>query len=526
MKNDVRRYYKEKHSVINTDTYDREKFAKLTEVSPKLGEVVQAQINQNTDYPALMGDIWASLYKMRPELKDREESQSASSVNHTFVERIMADDDFQKFRLTTRLDDFTSAIGSMRLNEKVHDWIEKEKSKNEKMNELLNQLNQKQHELIQQLAKKENAEDESDDANENGSDSDKKLADKKAKKEAAKAGQLENEVQQLQDLVNNQLQKSLSTLTGSKSFSKAISDAKIDTEDAKSNLQNLLAGGAGSGEAEMKKLPLRDQISMAEILKEHKKMKEVAEWAGKFKAIAKKKNKTKHNESLDRSGMTLGDDVERLLPQELALLSRDETRLDFLRRFAEGQTMMYSPEGKDRLGQGPVVVCLDQSGSMQKLDTQSKGFVLALAMIAKKQGRDFCLITFSTKSKTRYFAKGKISPNELVEVVEDFLSGGTSYGSPLDEAKRVILHEKQFKKADIVFVTDGDPSDTGTLNKVEWVNDFKEFKKKSGVNIMSLLIGADVREHWVQIFSDKIIHADNFDNDSAHDIYTDLSHKR
>ena len=48
---------------------------------------------------------------------------------------------------------------------------------------------------------------------------------------------------------------------------------------------------------------------------------------------------------MERSGVTLGNDIERLLPMELGLYMHPITKNDFLRRFVEGQTMMYEQKG-------------------------------------------------------------------------------------------------------------------------------------------------------------------------------------
>ncbi|MBD7982977.1 hypothetical protein H9649_00170 [Sporosarcina sp. Sa2YVA2] len=136
-------------------------------------------------------------------------------------------------------------------------------------------------------------------------------------------------------------------------------------------MKSLLGGtGAGNGDKELKKVPLRDQIALAEKIVSDKKMKVIAEWAGSFKQIARKKQKSKHNEAMERSGVTLGNEIERLLPMELGLYTHATTKNDFLLRYIEGQTMQYEQKGQEVLGKGPIVLCLDQSGSMSKLDTQ------------------------------------------------------------------------------------------------------------------------------------------------------------
>ncbi|MEK5217765.1 vWA domain-containing protein [Psychrobacillus sp. FSL H8-0487] len=492
-----KRLYTENHTVMNTDTFDRERFLQLTSLSSKLNDVAEKQTRKNVSYLPLMGDMWSSLYKMKPHLKSTEgEHKPNNLMNHELMQRVLEDDEYAKMRLTTKLDDFSSAIGSMRMTEVVTEWIDEQKS-NEELQKQLNELNQKMKEQAAHGDKKE------------------------TKNQKEKNVQLQNDISDLQNQVQEQLHQAIEQ-NGS-SFSDAIAKAHQQTKNAKEDLEDLLGGGngAGSGDAEMKKIPLREQISLAETLKSNKKLKDIAEWAGKFKSIARKKQKSKHTESLDRSGMTLGADVERLLPQELALLSKEGTKNDFLRRFAEGQTMMYSPKGKETLGKGPIVMCLDQSGSMTSLDAQSKGFVLALAMIAKKQRRDFCVITFSVKvSKLYLYEKGKITPNQLVELATEFAGGGTHYGPPLIEAMNVIEKYKRFNKADLIFVTDGEPSDTGTLNNKEWMQNYLNRKKVKQVQILSLLIGNGVSNRWIKSFSDRVVRAADFDKEETTELFT------
>src|SRR5690606_32578793 len=249
-------------------------------------------------------------------------------------------------------------------------------------------------------------------------------------------------------------------------FQQAMAKAMKETNDVKNNVKSLLCGtNAGNQEAELKKVPLREQIKLAESLTKDMRIKRIAEWAGRMKVVARKKQKSKHTESIERSGVTLGNDVERLLPAELGMYMNPKTKLDFLRRFVEGETLQFEQKGNEMLGKGPIVLCLDQPGSMQDLDMQSKGFVLALMSIAKRQRRDFCLITFSTKIKTFEYPKGKITIDDMVKLATSFMNGGTDFKAPLNESLRII-NKSRFEKADVVFVTDGEARvDDGFLKR-------------------------------------------------------------
>ena len=330
---------------------------------------------------------------------------------------------------------------------------------------------------------------------------------------------MQQAMQQIQEFMKSVLEQN-----GDK-LSQALQQATDETNQAKEELINLLAGGgtgagAGNGEAELQKLPLRDQIKLAELLSKNKKLRDIAEWAGRFKAIARKKQKSKHVETIDRSGVTFGIDVERLLPSELAFYKNPVTKLDFLRRYAEHQTMMYAPEGKEILGKGPILLCLDQSGSMHSLDEQSKGFALALMMIAKKQRRDFAIVLFSagSKQKVLFYDKGKVKPSDLVKLAEIFLGGGTSFSPPLQKAVRIIEERKRYSKADIVFVTDGEPSDIAAIKRYcDEDGEFTKKKKEKNFNVVTVLIGNSVSEHFVKRFSDKIVRASDFNSENVAD---------
>jgi len=172
-----------------------------------------------------------------------------------------------------------------------------------------------------------------------------------------------------------------------------LKSSMIEAKDSKDKMEKLISGmGQGNGKSEIEKVPVKEQFELAEMLQKNPNLKEIADWAGRFKQIAHAKQKHLHHESIERSGVTIGNEVDCLLPMELSNLAISQAKADFIRRFAEGQTMIHDKKGKDTLGKGPIILCLDQSGSMKKLDTQqSKGFALALMAIARKQKKGLCI---------------------------------------------------------------------------------------------------------------------------------------
>ena len=91
-----------------------------------------------------------------------------------------------------------------------------------------------------------------------------------------------------------------------------------------------------------------------------------------------------------------GGDVGRLLPAELARLVVPELELDALRRIAERQAMCREHHAAEPVGKGPVIVCVDESGSMEgEKDHTAKALALALAWVARHQRRWCALVAYS-----------------------------------------------------------------------------------------------------------------------------------
>lgn len=447
-------------SVLNTDFFDRRRFNQLFEMSEKMQDVEKSHRDTLPSLKPLMSDMWASLFKMKPEPKDEVEGDL--QANRQLIERVMQDDAHKKFREFSKLDDLTSAIGAMRYSETVLEWLQEQKEQNDDLSDAMEQAQGGNKEAMEQVAQ----------------------------------------------LIQNELEQSGNQLSA------MLQQASDSTNQTKDDLKSLLGGiEAGKGEAELKKVPLRDQLEFAEKLERLPNLKQIAEWAGRFKHIAQKKQRSKYDKSIDRSGITLGNEVEKLLPSELAAFKHPSTRNDFLRRFAEGQTMMFDSRGKEELGKGPIILCLDQSGSMEDQDAVSKGFALALMGIARRQRRNFALILFSSGANNALiYERGKISIPDLMNLATTFLGGGTEFMWPLNESLKVI-NKSRFKKADIIFLTDGEDR----LDD-EYIRHFNVIKKEKEFKVLSLLLGSE-RGSTVAKFSDRIVKASSFSDDAIHEAF-------
>lgn len=451
---------------IKVDSFDKRRFNELLFMSKGL-QRVKKEGEGIPFFDQLMGDIWSSFFKNNPQLVG--EIPHELKTNQKIMKNVLNNEKFHETHEYTKLDDLYSCLCTVGLSERVFNWIKKEMASNPEIQQAHNEINKEYH------------------RGENSQDYQKAM---------------NKFMQALGESINND----------DKSFSKMLQDSLTQAKDTESMLHELLSGiKAGVGGSELKNVPLRDQFTLAEYLSKHKKMKEIAEWTGRFKAIARSKQKSKSKEAIARSGVKIGNEIDRLLPAELINLSIPETKTDFLRRFVENQTLQYGNIGKEKLGKGGIILCLDQSRSMVKIDNQAKGFALALMSIARRQRRDFSLILFSNTLMMFHYPKGKISVSQMVELCETFLNGGTNFRKPLNKTIELIKKER-YKDADVVFVTDGEDING---NKYE---DYKRNKDKLGFSHVSLLLG-NAQTRAIREFSNKIYFANDFADEIAHDVF-------
>ncbi|PID20436.1 hypothetical protein CSV61_14290 [Sporosarcina sp. P3] len=463
-------------SVLNTDAFDKRRFKELFEMSDGLQKVREEGQLPTTE--ALLGDVWASLYKMKPRIV-LGRIDPALKPNKTIIEKLMKDERFEEYRNFTRLDDLAATVCTVKLVEKINRWLAEAKAMDDDLLKKMEDVDALQDDVpVDHL-------DESQDEIENGPI--QELAD-------------------ATDQLNDQLEFTLET--NGERFLQTIDEAVEESIKVKDSLISLMGGSsAGKGDAELKKVPLREQLAVADQVAMDPKMQEIAEWAGRFQEVARQKQKTNYVEAIERRGVTIGSEIERLLPMELGLYANGSTKKDFLRRFAEGNTMQFEQKKRENLGKGPIIFCLDQSGSMKLLDNQSKGFMLALLSIAKKQRRDLCVLLFSTIIQKEVFTKGNITSNELARLARTYLGGGTDFTLSLQGALEV-LEDSTFKHADIIFVSDGEDEISDSF-----LTEFNEKKKQKEFNVLTLALGKDTK--IAESFSDRVLHVTDFSDDGS-----------
>lgn len=155
-----------------------------------------------------------------------------------------------------------------------------------------------------------------------------------------------------------------------------------------------------------------------------------------------------------------GNNLERVLPVELSM-PEDL----FFKRYVTNELQQFSSPGKDkpkkieehrkdpRLTKGPIIVCVDTSGSMDGRPLQIAFSLLRqLLRMAKKQKRPCYLISFSVRAKAIDLAKPR-NWGKLDHFLSNSFSGGTDGEEMFAESIRVLQTEA-YEMADVLIISD------------------------------------------------------------------------
>ena len=203
------------------------------------------------------------------------------------------------------------------------------------------------------------------------------------------------------------------------------------------------------------------------------------------------------------SGLCRSDDLSRMMPSEMVLLasSLPQARLLHFARRAERTLLSYERVGwseepavtvegfetRPAAECGPIIVCLDTSGSMMGArETVAKAMVLECMRQSRSQQRACYLYSFSGPGDCQELEL-KLNAAGLYGLLE-FLSGSFHGGTDVDEPfNRALarLNEAEWSNADILLVTDGEikpPDETLIAN-------LNEAKEEMGLKVHGLLVG-------------------------------------
>jgi hypothetical protein len=265
------------------------------------------------------------------------------------------------------------------------------------------------------------------------------------------------------------------------------------------------------------KLKIADKIQLAERIQASPKLQAIAELAGKKIAIAAKMQRSKVKEGrTEIIGVTTGNDLTRLLPCELVKLTEPALFPIFAQGYIERSLLQRELISREPLARGPIIICLDSSGSMAgQEEIWSKAVTLALLSIAVTQKRHCRILHFTGKVERIDDFVGEIpDTNRVIDCIERFYNGNdTSFTAALTGALASIQQHEQTKKADVILITDG--LDTPSSKFMEqWQADRKKYEFSCyGILIAGGNIGS--YESTISNLCDRYVQIEDLTDDSA-----------
>lgn len=291
--------------------------------------------------------------------------------------------------------------------------------------------------------------------------------------------------------------------TGGAAAAAARAAAQKASEEVEAMEEAAAAFGHGQGSGMGSPGAAPNQKAIAELFQQVRNnpvLRQITELAGRFRRVAQAKQRQKARHGVDETtGITTGGKISRLLTRELARLTDPDLELDVLRRIIDKQAMIKEIKGKEGVGKGPVIVCVDESGSMiagyrggPPKYIQARALALTMVWVARHQRRWIALIGFKdgrTPFPPLLLAPGTHDDAALMQWLLRRSSGGTDdtvvcRQLPGEFYPAFVQQGMREGKTDLLVISDGElrvPLNTAAR--------FNAWKKETKCRAIGLMIG-------------------------------------
>lgn len=215
----------------------------------------------------------------------------------------------------------------------------------------------------------------------------------------------------------------------------------------------------------------------------------------------------------DISGITIGNDLNCLLPSELALLGAKSTENLFYQRYVQNRLQLFSSAShsfevaNDK--SGPIYICVDTSGSMKgEPEVTAKTLALAVAIVAQRDRRPICMINYSHNLSFFILTNLHRQRKKFLAFLSHSYNGGNDEDKlfyfifkKLPSIPKYKLFADAFKGADILIISDFIWSYISNEN-------MELIQKARSEGMIFYGLGIDVREHQLDMLDDPEKHDD------------------
>jgi uncharacterized protein with von Willebrand factor type A (vWA) domain len=236
-------------------------------------------------------------------------------------------------------------------------------------------------------------------------------------------------------------------------------------------------------------------------VRKSKALREILKLAGamtKFRG-AKRKKRIEGPEIVN--GVEFNGELSRLTQTEIMNLADPDRELDLMRRIVERQALCYEKYAEEKQGNGPMVIVLDESGSMEGDNIcQAKAFALTMARVAAQEKRWVYFVSFGDVGHIQEHLfkpedwKTSEGNERLLKYMDSFMnSWGTCFNVLTHVANNWAKMKAPSGKTDMYIVTDCQahlsPKLVESFNKWRADNDVKCYglAVQSGVGNLPLV---------------------------------------
>jgi uncharacterized protein with von Willebrand factor type A (vWA) domain len=496
---------------IAHDGFDVETFEQAVDDYARLTRTIEETANAIHTGPALLRDFFWSFHKRSPRIAPMSPRSPAHEINREIVEQILSTTEWREMRESGTVGDpLSSAMATIGCAASAVAALDKETIR------YLNQLHELSGEVERLFAHAEELDELA------ALSPDKERAEQ-LERDAAQARADAAKKEKRAERLNRKLEES-SDECGQKvrrAVRRGLAEAMAEVEQANDAIKAFGGGydtgfGTENGGGGRNSLPTKEKLVIAQQVGRSPKLQQIAAVCGRFTRIALQQQKTRVKHPPDEiTSITTGNEIERLLPSEIALLADADLEDLFYLRFTERGLTQYDLIGHEPEGQGPIIIAIDESGSMTTNyggltgEVWSKAVTLALLSIARLQKRDLAVIHFSGPDDLRLdlFPKGEATPAEVIACASFFFNGGTVFEPWMKKALELV-DGSQFKKADVICVSDG-ISDVSPEAQAEWTRR----RAERGMRSYGVLIGSNQGEALLDEISDAVFRLDDLRSD-------------
>lgn len=216
---------------------------------------------------------------------------------------------------------------------------------------------------------------------------------------------------------------------------------------------------------ELKSLKSTDFLKLARELKSNQNIQKIVEKLGRNYISKEKKETVVKRVPNEVHSIYKSNELARLLPSELSSCDDEDMEYLFYAKYLERNLLTYQLDGNDVSvdnikTKGPIVACLDTSGSMDGTPLlKARALLFAISKILKKEKRDMHVLLFGTNNQlVELYVSPKTNIGELLIFLGQKFNGGTNFETPLKRSFEIVEENQGFNNADVLMITDGECS--------------------------------------------------------------------